>query len=205
MTKFGIEDREHASLEILSARHRQRYDWSCIVTHRRNYVEEMFGVVAGSRTAREREIIARALAFVAELFRRRPHERVEPVDGTCKTTECMAHEIAPLHVRELVKKHGPAAIESPALAVRGENDGRRDESAREWHFRIAASEEARRILELETIGDFPERRHPVLCVERVRVANNAAHCERTICKPPGEEQDDDSPDSQQERSGGKVG
>src|SRR5438045_3236263 len=139
VTKLGIENREHSSLEFFASRHRQSNRRSSIVSNRRHDIEKMLGVIAGPRAAREREIIACTLALRAELLRRCPHQRMEPVNRACEAAECVACKIVTSHVRELVQQNGKATICSPVVAFRRQNNRRMKNSAGERHLRVFAS------------------------------------------------------------------
>src|SRR5688572_3547559 len=124
----------------------------------------MLGVVARPGAARQREIVARTLALGAQLLCGRPDERMEPVQCAGDAAECVADEIMSPYVGELVKQNRQAAIGGPVVAFGGKNDGGRDHAAGEWHSRVITPQESRRLIETESIGDFPQRREPFLRV-----------------------------------------
>ncbi len=73
----------------------------------------MLGVIACACTARESEVVAGSLAFVAELPGRCPDQRMEPVDGAGDSAERVADEIVPLHVSQLVKQNRAPSVRAP--------------------------------------------------------------------------------------------
>src|SRR5260221_8371479 len=154
MSKLRVENREHSSLEFFATSHRERDRRRSIVSNRSHDVEQMLGVIAGSRTACKRKIVARALALRAELLRRCPHQWMEPVDRASKSSERVAREIVTSHVRELVQQNGKATISRPVVAFRRQHDRRMKNTAGKRHLRVFASKKSWCFIELEAIGDF---------------------------------------------------
>jgi hypothetical protein len=66
----------------------------------------------------------------------------------------MAGEVMTANVCELVEKNCKATILRPVVAIRGKDDCRSDQAARERHLRVFTSEKARGLIDRETIGHF---------------------------------------------------
>src|ERR1700730_1124964 len=113
MAKLRVEDREHASLELLATRHCECHRWRRITSHARHDIQQMFGVIRRAGAAGECEIVARPLALGAKLFRRGPDERMEPINSTGQTPERVSNEIVTAYVRQLVEQYCAPAIERP--------------------------------------------------------------------------------------------
>ena len=142
----------------------------------------MLGVIRRACTAGEREIVARALALGAQPLGSSPHEGMEPVNRAGQSAEGVTDEIVTANVGELMQKHGAPAIEGPRVAFGGKNDGGSEQTACKWHLRVFAAEQARRLVERESIRDFPERIEPVRGIERTRAIDDPAHDERRVTK-----------------------
>ena len=69
-------------------------------------VQQVIGIIAGARAAGEHEIVAGALALGAEVARRRPDERMEPVERAGNPAKRVANEIAAPNVGQLVEDYG---------------------------------------------------------------------------------------------------
>ena len=69
-------------------------------------VQQVIGIIAGAGAAGEHEIVAGALALGAEVARRRPDERMEPVERTGNPAKRVANEIAAPNVGQLVEDYG---------------------------------------------------------------------------------------------------
>ena len=153
------------------------------MTHADHDVEQVVGVIARPRTARQHEIVARPLALGAQPTRRGPHERMEPIERASNAAKGMTNEIAPLHVRELVKEHGAAAAIVPLLGARRQHDRRFDDAARERHLDEWAREESRHRVEIESVRDLAEWRRPGALVEDASRLDDAMHGQRAEGKP----------------------
>jgi hypothetical protein len=114
----------------------------------------MLGVIACARATRESEIITGALTLIAELFCCRPHERMEPVHSARESAERVADEVVTLYVRELMKENCAAPVSVPGFAIYRQHYGRLQESACERHPRVGTSEQAGRLVELESVRYF---------------------------------------------------
>ena len=124
MSELRIEDREHAALEFFPARHRERNGRRRIASNAGYDVQQVLGVVCRPRAAREREIVARALALGAKLLGRLPHQRMEPVHRAGDAAQGVSDQIVAANVRELVQQYCATAIERPAIAFCRKNDRR---------------------------------------------------------------------------------
>ena len=142
------------------------------------HVEQMLRVFARTRAAAQHEIVARLLALGAEMLGGAPHERMEPVERARRAAKGVAKEIVALHVRELVREQRAAAFVTPRLGGRGQHDRGRGGAAGERHLDAVAEHEARRLLEVEPVGDFAERHRPVGRRQLSRADDDAAHLNR---------------------------
>jgi len=193
MAKIRIQDGEHASLELFAARHRQRYRWCRVALHARDDVEQVLGVVSGACSTCQSQIIARALTLRTKLFRRRPDEWVEPVQRTSEPSERVTNKIVTTNVRQLVEQDRVTSVERPVVAFGGKNDRRRENAAGERHLGVFAAEKPRRLLERQTVGDFPEWSQPVFAIQWPGAIDDPLYQHRGVSKRCGDSENDHGP------------
>jgi hypothetical protein len=111
---------------------------------------------------------------------------MEPIQSASESAERVADEVVPSHVCKLVKQNCQTAIRGPVIALGGKNDGRRDDATRERHSRVVTPQQAWRLVETKSVGDFIEWCEPVLRVERTSSANHSMNDERAVRQPGGE-------------------
>ncbi len=138
MTKLGIEDRKHASLEFLATCHCERDRRSSIASHARHDVQEMLGVIRRPFTTGKCEIVTSALTLGPKLLGRRPDQRMEPVHCAGETPKRMTDKIVTANVSQLVKQDSTSTIERPRIAFRRKHNRRVEYAARERHLRVLA-------------------------------------------------------------------
>ena len=194
MSELRIQNREHPAFELFPARHGQGYRRRRITPDARDDVQQMFGVVSRASATRQRQIVARSLALGAKLLRGGPHQWVEPVHCAGETAHGVSNEIVAAHVRELVQEYCSTAIERPAITLGRKHDCRLEQATGERHLRIFAAEQARRLVERESIRDFPERCDPVFGVERTRPIHDPADDECRVSQGAGDRDEDSRPD-----------
>jgi len=180
MPQLRIENGKHAPLELLAPRHRQRHRWSRIASHAGDDVQQVLGVVRRACATSEREIIARPLALRAKPLCCSPDQWVEPVNSARQPAECVTDEIVTANVSQLVQQHGAPTVERPRVALGRKDDCWSEQAARKRHLRIFAAEKAGRLVELETIRDFPERIEPVAGIERTGPIDDPPYSERRV-------------------------
>ena len=180
MTQLWIENGEHPTLELLAPRHCERHRGRRIASYTCNYVQQVLGVIRRARATRKREIVACAFALRAELLGGSPDQRVEPVNRACQPSERVTDEIVTANVGELVQKHSATAIERPRVAFGRQDNGGSEQATCKWHLRVFAAKQARRLVQRESIRNFPERIEPVSGIERACTIDDPAHDERRV-------------------------
>ena len=135
----------------------------------------MFGVVSCARSARQRQVVAGPLAFVAQFLGCRPHERMEPVHGTRYTTERVTKQVVATHVGEFVQQDGATTSERPRLRLCGQYNSWREYAAGKRHLCHVALDQARRFIKPKAIGNLEQRVDPVGCSKRCGTTNDSPH------------------------------
>jgi hypothetical protein len=110
VTKLGIQNGEHATLEFLSACHCKRNVGSLISAYRSHDLEEMLSVIAGTCSARESNVIASALTFITELLCSSPDKWMEPIECARQPAKRVAGKIVPPNVGKLMKQDRATTI-----------------------------------------------------------------------------------------------
>ena len=134
-------------------------------------VEQLIGVVGAARARRQHEIVARALALGAQLARRHPRERIEPVRGAGELRDEVRQAVAALHVRELVQQHDADAMRRPGVGVGGHQHRRTEDAPRHRHRRRrGCAGNGRR--QAKVRGERPRLRQPRRRGDRRRAARH---------------------------------
>ncbi len=163
--QFGIEDREHPSLEFLAMRQRQGHRGRGMVADAGDDVEQVLGVLTRTRAEGECQVVAGPLALGAQMSRGGPDQGMEPVQCTGDPAQRVTDEIVPAHMTQLVDQHGGATLGVPFITRGRQHDRRCHEACRERHLHVVAAEQARRGIEAKAVGDLIERGLPRRVVE----------------------------------------
>ena len=76
----------------------------------------MLGVVGGTRPGAQHGVVTGAFAFHAQTMRRKPGERVKPVQSAHEVREHVHRQISTADVRQLVQEDGFAPVGAPVVA-----------------------------------------------------------------------------------------
>src|SRR5690606_15057574 len=142
-----VEYREHSSLEFLAARHRDRRGRSVGMAYGGHDVEQVLGILAGTRAEADGQVVAGALTGVAQTARGGPGQWMKPVEGTGDAAQRVTVQVATADMSELVDQHRVALFRRPTPALRRQHDRGLPDAGGERHMDVAALQEHRWIIE----------------------------------------------------------
>ena len=180
--EHGIENGEHAPLELGAAGHGQRGERGLRAAmgrraERLHHLEQIGGVGGGLRPVAQHVVVARMLALELEAAVGDPDERVEPEQGERELAEELGQRIEPLHVRHLVHEHVAPPLLRPLVGVVGEEHDRVDDPPGDRDAEPIAAEEDERTLDAQRVGEALREGEPAAVVD--------------ACAAPREPRDDD--------------
>src|SRR5688572_33337387 len=86
------------------------------------YVHEVMGIRGPWHTRSENEVVTRLFTLDAQAMRRKPRERVKPVNGARELSEQVREAVAPLDVRQLVQQNDATSFSVPRRNGRRHHD-----------------------------------------------------------------------------------
>ena len=202
--EHGVEDGEHAPLELAAPRHGERGERGLRRAVRRraerlDHLEQIGGVARGLGAVEQHVVVARVLALELHAAHGDPHQRIEPEQGEGDLTHELGERVEPLHVRHLVHEHVAAPLLRPLVGILGEQHHGVDDPPGDRHAEPVAAHQRERASDAQRVGEALRERQPAAVVDTLAPAREPSHDDGADAEPEQYRRRAEHPQHEQDR------